>query len=69
MQSKILRQCFIENCKNPLWKMNPLFVLFCGHPVCRECLLTIAQKQEEKNGWITHVCQNCAKSNQLNFKI
>ena len=69
MQSKITRQCFIENCKNPLWKKNPIFALLCGHPVCRDCLLDIAQKQEEKNGWITHICQNCKKSNCFNFKI
>ena len=69
MQSKELRQCFIENCKNPLWAKNPLFAILCGHHICRKCALNITQLQQERNGLITHICQKCKTPNELNFKI
>ena len=59
MQSKEKAHCFVENCKNPLWKNNPLFALLCGHKICRECCLDITKNQVERIGLISIDCSEC----------
>ena len=57
MQSIEKRQCFMDNCTNPLWVKNPLFAVLCGHHICKECVLEIQKMQEEKGNYVTHTCR------------